>query len=207
MKLVLYLILSVVVLNIQAQVVNKKQVGDVTVVTTRAGTDKPVFSPNAIGYKYILQDTVLKQFDVELTIEEYVKGDVTKVDPIREKVTICRFASFELIPDIKPDNTLYLFFHWGRSITGKRIPQQEGFQYKWVQFSESISSGIGGSCPLLLVYSVKINDDHLEKTITSLVKSIPAKDMNKDNLVKRLRPVTDSFLILNYTKIIQNEKQ
>lgn len=199
MKIILSLLGTIIfVFGIHAQDIKKK--GNVTVKTTLAGQYSPLsqLSHNATGYKFFIQDSILKNFQLEFQLERYIGSDSAKVNSLVGEVNVDTSIRFELIPDIKQDGSLLLLFYWQRGAISQILPSHKGYQYKWIVFEES-GSPIKRETPLLLIYEEKLYDDTLEKAIHKFSKSTSFKNNDKESIIKNLYLITDSFSLISYT--------
>lgn len=197
MKILLSIVSIIFVFNLHAQYTTSR--GNVRVETTRAGEYSPLsqLSPAAIGYKFFIQDTVMKNFNIEFQIEKHTGASSLDTIAFGKILHISTSFRFELIPDIKQHGTLLLMLYWAGGARTRIMYSNEGYQYKWKEFVYSAPIEKSGS-PLLLIYEDKLNDDTQEKAVHALFQSSSFKNSNKESIVKKLYSVLDSFLLVSY---------
>jgi hypothetical protein len=173
---------------------------NVRAVTTPHGAISPLdnLTPGYSSKKFIIQDSILKSFWLDFYIEKMVDNtfSVQKIEKVR--VRNSKFV-FELIPDRKPNESLHLLIYTpGSSQTTFYYPQ-EGFQFKWKYF-DPLEKDKRNRIPILLIYEEKENENVIEKKIDKLFKNSKINSIEKDVVIKKLKPIVTSFMLLDYEK-------
>lgn len=190
---------------IAQQIEDVKIIGNIKIVTTKR--DAPsllnIEPPDYQSYKIKLRDSINNSsFDVMFFLETYNKDVYNTEDRMFYNSTNSKFIC-EVILNITHYGDLQILFQTPEHTFASYIRGVNNNYFKWNAFTQT---PFRRNVPVLLIYKENPNENLIEKKMNKLFESFSFKNLTKkDEIVEKIKSITDSFYILSYDVLLTNK--